>query len=296
MHEVQAKSLLSRWNSMNVYRGCTHGCIYCDSRSACYQFSHRFEDIEVKVNAPDLLEQVLRSRREKCLINSGSMSDPYQPLEEELQLTKRCLELLWQYGFGAGVLTKSDLVLRDIDLLHAIHERAGAVVQLTLTCADDRLSGIIEPNVVPSSRRYEVLKAFQARHIPTVVWMDPILPFLTDNEKNIRTLLEWCADAGVYGIVTFGIGMTLREGSREYYYRALNRHFPGLARQYVEKYGDLYEVMSPQKEQLAKMVHEICEKYGIRDDPDTVLNFTHTLPERTQQLTLFDLESLSSGN
>lgn len=232
MHFVEAKSLLTSWNGMNVYRGCAHGCIYCDSRSTCYQFKHPFEDIEVKENAPQLLEDILRRKRKKIMISSGSMADPYQPCEKELQVTRRCLELLDKYEFGATVITKSDLVLRDIDLFESINRKSKAVLQMSLTIADDELSRKIEPNVVNSRRRYEVLKEFQKRGIPVVVWMTPILPYLTDTKENIETILDWCIDAGVKGIICFNIGMTLRDGDREYYYQRLDHLFQGLTETY----------------------------------------------------------------
>ena len=209
MHFADAKSLLTRQNGMNLYRGCAHGCIYCDSRSKCYQFTHPFEDIEVKQNAPALLEDILRRRRQRIVISTGSMSDPYQPCEKELQLTRRCLELLERYGFGASVITKSDLVLRDLELFERIHRKAKGVLQMTLTVADDKLSRVLEPNVCTTTRRYEVLKEFQRAGVPTVVWMTPILPFLTDTEENVRRILDYCFDAGVKGIVCFGMGLTL---------------------------------------------------------------------------------------
>ena len=160
MHFVTAKSLLTRSNGMNLYRGCAHGCVYCDSRSVCYQFTHAFEDIEVKQNAPELLEEILRKKRKKIVISTGSMSDPYQPCERELKLTRRCFELIEKYSFGASVITKSDLVLRDIELFDSINRKAKGVLQMTLTIADDRLSRLLEPNVCTTSRRYEVLKKF----------------------------------------------------------------------------------------------------------------------------------------
>lgn len=244
MHFVQAKSLLTRENGMNIYRGCLHGCVYCDSRSRCYQFTHPFEDIEVKENAPELLEKILRTKRKKIMIGTGSMCDPYQPCETDLKVVRRCLELIDQYGFGAAVLTKSDRVLRDLDLLVSINSKAKSVVQMSLTIADDDLSRKLEPNVCNSRRRYEVLKEFQKAEIPAVVWMTPILPFLTDTRENLETILGWCIDAGVKGIICRNIGMTLREGDREYYYQALDRHFPGLSQKYREVYGNSYEVVS----------------------------------------------------
>ncbi len=288
MHFVEAKSLLSRQNGMNLYRGCAHGCVYCDSRSACYHFTHAFEDIEVKQNAPALLEEILKKKRQRIVISTGSMSDPYQPCERELQLTRRCLELIDRYGFGASVLTKSDLVLRDVDLFERINWRAKSVLQMTLTVADDRLSRILEPNVCTSTRRYEVLKEFQARQIPTVVWMTPILPFLTDTEENLRRILDCCFDAGVKGIVCWNAGLTLREGDREYYYRALDRHFPGLSEQYRRLYGNAYELNSPNSAALIRLFHTECEQRGVLHDPDACFRYIAELPEKQPQLSLFD--------
>ena len=287
MHFIDAKSLLTRYNGMNLYRGCAHGCVYCDSRSACYQFTHPFEDIEVKRNAPELLEEILKKKRQRIVISTGSMSDPYQPCERELKLTRRCLELFDKYGFGASVITKSDLVLRDIDLFDSINRRTKSVLQMTLTIADDKLSRIIEPNVCTTSRRYEVLKEFQAKDIPTVVWMTPILPFLTDTEENLRTILDYCFDAGVKGIVLWNAGLTLREGDREYYYSALDRHFPGLSDKYRKQYGDAYEVNSPDSGKLMRIFHSECEKRGVIHDPDECFRYIAEIPERQPQLSLF---------
>ncbi len=228
MHLVEAKGILSSQNGMNIYRGCTHGCIYCDSRSKCYHIDHAFEDIEVKINAPELLEKALKSKRKKCMIGTGSMCDPYMPVEKEMQIMRRCLEVIKKYDYGAAVITKSDLVLRDIDLLKSINDEQKAVVQMTLTTYDDELCSIVEPNVCVTSRRYEVLKIMQKEGIPTVVWLTPLLPYINDDMKNLRGILELCADAGVKGIVCFAMGLTLREGNREYFYNALDKHFPGL--------------------------------------------------------------------
>ncbi|MBR6208826.1 MAG: radical SAM protein [Oscillospiraceae bacterium] len=287
MHYVDAKSLLTRWNGMNLYRGCAHGCIYCDSRSVCYQFSHPFEDIEVKQNAPQLLEEILKRRRKKIVISTGSMSDPYQPCERDLKLTRRCLELIDRYGFGASVITKSDLVLRDLELFDSINRKARSVLQMTLTIADDSLSRRLEPNVCTTFRRYEVLKEFQARGIPTVVWMTPILPFLTDREENLRQILDLCFDAGVAGIVCFNAGMTLREGSREYYYRALDRLFPGLSDRYRRSYGNAYELNSPDNDRLMGIFHSECERRGVLHSPEDCFRFIADIPERQEQLSLF---------
>ena len=287
MHFVDAKALLTRHNGMNLYRGCAHGCIYCDSRSACYQFTHPFEDIEVKQNAPALLEEILKKKRRRIVISTGSMSDPYQPCEIELQLTRRCLELIERYGFGASVITKSDLVLRDLALFERIHRNAKSVLQMTLTVADDHLSRVLEPNVCTTSRRYEVLKAFQRVGVPTVVWMTPILPFLTDTEENVRRILEYCFDAGVKGVVCFGMGLTLRDGNREYFYAALDRRFPGLSDEYRRRFGNAYEAASPNTERLLRLFHAECEKHGVLHEPDDCFRYIAALPERNDQLSLF---------
>ena len=287
MHFVQAKTLLNRENGMNVYRGCMHGCVYCDSRSRCYQFTHPFEDIEVKENAPELLEAILRTKRKKIMIGTGSMCDPYQPCEMNLRIVRRCLELIDRYGFGAAVLTKSDRVLRDLDLFTSINRKAKALVQMTLTIADEGLSRKLEPNVCNSRHRYEVLKEFQRAGIPTVVWMTPILPFLTDTKENVETIVDWCIDAGVKGIICWNMGMTLREGDREYYYRALDRYFPGLSLKYREKYGNSYEVVSSRNAELMTWFHDQCEKHGILHTPETCFAYMHELPERYEQMTLF---------
>ena len=212
MHFVQAKGILSQNNGMNIYRGCSHGCIYCDSRSRCYGFTHAFEDIEVKKNAPELLEQALRSKRHKCMIGTGAMCDPYLPAEKELQLTRKCLELIDRYEYGVTVLTKSNLVLRDLDLLQSINKKAKAVVQMTLTTYDEELCRKIEPHVSTTRERFEVLMRCKELGIPTLVWMTPILPFINDTRENIEGLLDYCLLAGVRGILVFDVGVTLREG------------------------------------------------------------------------------------
>lgn len=228
MHFVQAKGILSQNNGMNIYRGCSHGCIYCDSRCRCYGFTHAFEDIEVKKNAPELLEQALRSKRHKCMIGTGAMCDPYLPAEKELQLTRKCLELIDRYEYGVTVLTKSNLVLRDLDLLQSINKKAKAVVQMTLTTYDEELCRKIEPHVSTTRERFEVLMRCKELGIPTLVWMTPILPFINDTRENIEGLLDYCLLAGVQGILVFDVGVTLREGDREYFYQALDRDFPGI--------------------------------------------------------------------
>ncbi len=289
MHFVEAKGILSAKNGMNIYRGCTHGCIYCDGRSTCYQMNHAFEDIEVKINAPQLLEEKLRSKRKKCMIGTGAMCDPYMHCEEELKLTRKCLELIDKYEFGLSIQTKSDRILRDLDLLKSINRKAKCVVEMTLTTYDDKLCKIIEPNVCVTSRRFEVLQICKEAGIPTVVWIDPILPFINDTRENIEGLLKYCVEAQCKGIMTFGIGVTLREGDREYFYAALDKHFPGLRSKYHQTYGYAYELNSPHNEELMQIVSETCKMHHILYQPDKVFDYLREFPENKgyEQLTLF---------
>ena len=292
MHFVDAKGILtgSRGHyGMNIYRGCTHGCIYCDSRSTCYQFTHPFEDVEVKQNAPELLAAALRSKRRRCMIGTGSMSDPYMHCESELRLTRRCLEVILRHGFGVAIQTKSDRILRDIDLLDEINRSAKCVVQMTLTTYDDDLCRILEPNVCNTRRRIEVLARLRERGIPAVVWLTPILPFINDTEENVTVILKACAEAGVKGVVDFGMGLTLRDGDREYYYAALDRHFPGMKQRYIRRYGNAYELPSPNAEALKGILHKICGESGMLSTPEDCFRYMHELPERYAQMSIFDL-------
>ena len=282
MHFVKAKGVLSSHNGMNLYRGCQHGCIYCDSRSRCYQMTHAFEDIEVKENAIVLLEQALRSKRKPCMIGTGSMSDPYIPLESQLGLTRQALEVIEKYGFGVAIQTKSDRILRDLDLLSNIHFKTKAVVQMTLTTIDDGLCHIIEPNVCVTSRRVEALKKFRDAEVPTVVWLCPILPFINDTPHNILGLLDACTEAGVKGIIHFGMGLTLREGNREYFYEKLDRYFPGLKQRYKDTYGNAYELPSPRYRELLELFHATCEKRGIWHHNEQIFSYLTRLEEETQ--------------
>ena len=291
MHFVDAKGILTgsgRHYGMNIYRGCSHGCIYCDSRSTCYQFTHPFEDIEVKQNAPELLENALRSKRRKGMIGTGSMSDPYMHCEESLGLTRKCLEVILRNGFGVAVQTKSDRILRDIDLLDEINRTAKCVVQITLTTYDNDLCSILEPNVCNTKRRIEVLEKMRERNIPTIVWMTPILPFINDTEENITEILSECARVGVKGIIDFGMGLTLRDGDREYYYAALDRHFPGLKEKYIRTYGNAYELPSPRAKELKKIFSSFCRDNGMISDPDECFRYMHELPDRYEQISMFD--------
>lgn len=289
MHEIHAKSILSPRNGINVYRGCTHGCIYCDSRSACYQMDHVFEDVAVKVNAPELLEDALRRKRRLCMIGTGSMCDPYLPLEKETRLTRRCLEVIQRQGFGVSVLTKSDLILRDLDLLKRINQSAKAVVCTTFTTFDEDLCRILEPHVCTTRRRFEMLNTCHEAGLRTGVWLCPILPFLNDTEENLRGLLEYCFAAGVEAVVNFGMGVTLREGDREYFYAQLDRHFPGMKERYIRTFGNRYQCPSPNAPRLERILREECRKRGVLWEPEAAMGWLMEFedPRAGQQLDLF---------
>jgi DNA repair photolyase len=280
MHEVNVKGILSAKNGMNIYRGCLHGCIYCDSRSLCYQMKHKFEDIEVKANAVELLENALRRKRNKCMIGTGAMSDPYMPIEEKLGNMRKCLEVIERYGFGVTMITKSTKVLRDLDLLKKINEKSKCVVQMTLTTYDEDLCRIVEPNVETTYERFRALKILRDNGIPTVVWLCPILPFINDTEENIRGILDYCVRAKVKGIINFDMGVTLRDGNREYFYKKLDEHFPGLKEKYIRMYGNSYQLSSPNSRQLNMIYKSECIKNGIMCDVNECFEYLNKYEDK----------------
>ncbi len=292
MHFVKAKGILSAKNGMNLYRGCLHGCIYCDSRSKCYHMEHEFEDIEVKENAIELLEAALKHKRKKCMIGTGAMTDPYIPLELELGNVRKALSLIYEYGFGFTVITKSNRILRDIDLLQKINEKTKCVVQMTLTTYDEELCRKLEPNVSTTAERFETLKELHAAGIPTVVWLSPILPFINDTEENIAGILNLCIEAHVYGILCFGMGLTLREGNREYFYKQLDKWFPHLKEKYIKCFGNQYVAGSPENDRLMRLFHQTCSSHGILHNNEDIFRYLSEFEEKqeTKQLSLWDLE------
>ena len=291
MHEKLAKSILSAQNGMNIYRGCSHGCIYCDARSTCYQMEHEFDN-RYKKNAPQLLEQALKRKRKKCMIATGAMSDPYLHLEEKLCLTRQCLELIDYYGFGVSILTKSDLILRDLDLLKSIHRKSKCVVQMTMTTYDEELCKVLEPNVCTTKRRAEVLNIMKEEGNPTICWLTPILPYINDTPENIQGILDYCIQAKVYGILFFDIGVTLRDGDRQYFYHKLDQHFKGLKQTYMKEFGNAYEVPSPNRRNLIKLLQCESKKNGIVCDSQQLFEYMHSYEDKQAgiQLSLFDME------
>lgn len=290
MHLVRVKGILSSKNGMNLYRGCSHGCIYCDSRSKCYHMEHPFEDIEVKENAIELLEHVLNHKRKKCMIGTGSMTDPYIPLEMKIGNVRKALNLIYEKGFGFTVITKSNSILRDLDLFDKINKKTKCVVQMTLTTYDEDLCRKIEPNVSTTKERFEVLKQLRDMGIPTVVWLTPILPFINDTKENISGILNMCIEAKVYGIVSFGMGLTLREGNREYFYKQLDKIFPGLKEKYIQTYGNKYIIESPNNECLMKFFHQKCKENGIIHNNEQIFDYIQKFEEKSigKQLSLWD--------
>jgi len=250
---------------------------------------HDFEDIEVKSNAPELLESTLRKKRKKCMIATGSMTDSYIPLEIKIRYVRKCIEIIDKYGFGLSIQTKSDRILRDLDLLKSINSKSKCVVQITLTTYDERLCKIIEPAVSTTKERFRVLEIMRDNGIPTVVWFDPILPYINDNEENLRGILDYCIKAKVYGILCFGMGVTLREGDREYFYQKLDEHFPGLKQKYHKKYGYSYEILSDNNESLMKIFYSECKKHNIVCNNDEIFKYmsTYECNQQEAQLNLF---------
>ena len=289
MHNVEVKGILSSKNGMNIYRGCTHGCIYCDARSKCYQMNHEFEDIEVKINGPELLEKALKVKRKKCMIGTGAMSDPYIHLEEKLNNTRKCLEIIDKYEFGLAIQTKSNRILRDLDLLKSINEKSKCVVQMTLTTYDEELCKILEPNVSTTKERFEVLKIMRDNKIPTIVWLSPILPYINDTEDNIRGILNYCIEAKVKGIICFGMGLTLREGNREYFYKKLDENFKGLKEKYIKEYGYSYEIASKNSNRLMKIIKDTCMENNIMINIDECFKYLQKFEEKEkyEQIRLF---------
>ncbi len=223
------------------------------------------------------------------MIGTDAMCDPYLHIEEKLKMTRKCLELIDKYEYGVAIQTKSNRVLRDMDLLTSINNKAKAVVQMTMTTFDEALCRIIEPNVSTTRERFETLMQFKEARIPTIVWLTPILPFINDTEENIKGILDYCIQARIKGILCFGMGVTLREGDREYFYKALDKYFPGLKNRYIRTYGNAYELPSPNQRKLLDILEKACMKNGMMYRTEEVFQYLHELPEKYKQISLFDI-------
>jgi DNA repair photolyase len=241
---------------------------------------HEFEDVEIKINAPELLEQKLKTKRKKCVIGTGAMSDPYIPIAENLRNIRACLEIIEKHGFGLAIQTKSNLILRDMDLLMKINKNAKCIVEITLTTFDETLCKIVEPNVSSTKERFEVLKIMRDNDIQTIVWLSPILPFINDTKENLIGLLDYCIEARVYGIICFEMGLTLREGDREYYYKNLDKYFPGMKEKYIKRYGNNYILTSNNNKELMEIFNKTCDKNNIVHDVKELFNYMYTYEEK----------------
>ena len=271
MEFIKAKTILSKvkygddWYgvdyNMNLYRGCPHGCIYCDSRSNCYHIDN-FDVPKGKENALLILENELSKKKEKGVVGIGSMSDTYNPLELQYEQTRGALKLLSKYNYGVSIDTKSDLILRDIDLLKEINSKNNVIIKFTITTPNDELSRIIEPHVCVSSKRFEAIKSLSDNKIFTGIMMNPVLPFITDSEDDIKKLVQLAHESGAKFIQTY-MGMTLRENQRDYYYEQLDKYFPNIKDRYIKYYGEKYNCVVPNYKKLYKIFVSECDKYGI---------------------------------
>ncbi len=288
IQEIEAKRLLSHVKqpdpyfglkyNMNIYRGCQHQCIYCDSRSECYQIEN-FNDVLVKINAIELLKKELPSKRVKGTIGTGSMNDPYAPVEKKYQLIRKALEIIAQYCYPVHIITKSNLVLRDLDLLLKINQ-IYAAVSFTITTTDDELAKKLEPGAPSPSERFEAMKILASHGIYTGITMMPILPFIEDNEENIINIIKKANASGAKYILPW-FGLTLRDRQRTYFYKKLDELYPGVKRQYQIKYGNRYECVANQVEMLKERFLELCDKYGISKRMDLYVE------KKLEQISLF---------
>ena len=295
MEFVKAKTILtkvkdgSEWYgvdyNMNLYRGCSHGCIYCDSRSNCYHIDN-FDRVRGKENALYILEKELSKKRTKGVVGIGSMSDTYNPLEIKYEQTRGSLKLISKYGFGVSIDTKSDLVLRDLDLLKEINSKNNVIIKFTITTPDDRLSKIIEPNVCVSSKRLEAIKTLNDNGIFAGIMLNPVLPFITDNEEDIKTLVRLASEYGAKFIHTY-MGMTLRENQKDYYFNKLEEHFIGLKNKYIKTYGDKYNCMPKNYKYLYNVFVKECDKYGILYKMDDIIKAYKKKDASNEQISLF---------
>ena len=286
---IKAKSILSKlksedtwfgitWN-MNLYQGCQHGCIYCDTRSECYGIGD-ISTISVKQNALELLaNELYRKRKNRATIGTGSMNDPYMPLENELQMTRKALQIIAKEKFPIHIITKSNLVERDADVLQEI-SKIYAATSFTITTADDLLSQKIEPHAPPSSERFKAMELLAKKGIYTGITMMPILPFINDTKENIAAIMQRAVDSGASYILPM-FGLTLRKGSIEYFYNALDSHFSGIKEKYQSRFGTQYECFSPNAKKLSNTFKELCDKLKI----DSRMLFYN--PKTYQQQSIF---------
>jgi len=271
MEFISAKTIISgycnnnEWfgsnYNMNIYKGCSHGCIYCDSRSECYRVEN-FDQVRAKENALILIARELKSKRRTGVIGTGAMSDPYNPQEKEYRLTRGALELINTHRFGVSIATKSDLIIRDIDLLKEIKSHSPVLIKITITTANDALCKKIEPYAAVSSKRFSAIRELSASGIFTGILLMPVLPFLEDDDKNINEIIRLAHESGAKFIYP-AFGVTLRQNQREWYYQKLDQHFPGLKQKYIKEFGNAYECRPPKAKALWNLFQRECVRLGL---------------------------------
>jgi DNA repair photolyase len=292
---INAKSIISGYSennfwfghnyNMNIYKGCSHGCIYCDSRSECYQIEN-FMEVKAKKNAIKIIQKELSSKRKKGVVGTGAMSDPYNPLEQEHQLTREALELIDRYGYGVSVATKSDLILRDMDIYKRISKHSPVLIMVTITTTNDKLAKSIEPNVSSSSERFEIVRSFSEEGIDSGILFMPILPFITDTFENINRMVLLGHRANAKFIYP-SFGMSLRDRQRTYYYEKVEKIFPGIKEKYIAKYGNDYWCMSPKQYELEREFKYYCDKYEILYDMDEIIRY-YKRDYQKRQMSIFN--------
>lgn len=270
--------------NMNIYKGCSHGCIYCDSRSECYRVDN-FDRIRAKENALTLIENELRTKRKKGVVGTGAMSDPYNPYEKEYKLTRGALELINRYGFGVSIATKSDLIIRDIDILKEISTHSPVLIKITVTTADDALCKKLEPNVAPSSQRFKAIRELSSQGVFAGILMMPVLPFIEDTEDNINGIIELAHKSGAKFIYP-AFGVTLRQNQRDWYYEKLDELFPSIKEKYIKHYGNSYECRSPRAKELFGLFKKKCNESGILYKMNDII-MEYKKPYQIEQLSLF---------
>lgn len=291
MHYKEVKAILSPQNGLNIYRGCTYDCMYCDARSACHRMDHEFGDIEVKAHAVDMLEYALKKKRTRSMIQIGASSEPYLPLEEELQLVRRCLNQIERFDFGLVLHTNSTLALRDIDILDKINRKTKCVVVVRVFTSDQKLSEKLEPGTATPKERFMLIQRMTERGIPVIASISPILPYINDSIENIQAVMEECAKAKVYGILTDKMCPVLREGNKERFYQQLYKKFPELYDRYEAEYENEKSLKTGMQAELMTKIREISEAEGIQYDKEELLRFTREYKNKTvgEQLSLFDM-------
>lgn len=291
MHYKEVKAILSPQNGLNIYRGCSFHCMYCDARSACNRMDHDFGDIEVKAHAVDMLEYALKKKRTRSMIQIGSTSEPYLPIEEDLKLLRRCLNQIERFDFGLVLHTHSMLALRDMDVLDKINRKTKCVVIVRISTYDDVLAKTLEPGTSTTKERLELMKEFSRHGIPVIAAIFPILPYINDTDENIRLLLDGIVDAQVYGVMTDKLCPVLREGNKEWFYQQLYKNFPDVYDRYEKEFAEEKSLKSKRMPEIMTQIRSVCEEHGIQYDKEELLRYTREYKNKTigTQMSLFDM-------